>query len=725
VVPLALLTTAAFSTSSIVNSMAESAPTPSVARYSQYIKSVNPEITDKDLAELKLPELHRRAFKGPNFLAWNIDADAILDLKDEIIKYSTSVEDAVAKIPAGSHTFENTFGALARLEDDISPIVSTCDFLHHVHPDSVIRDASFVADKDLSAFFVSSGLREDVYASVMACIDEMKQRGEYDKLTGEDKRFVEFTVRDYQRNGLHLDEKSRARMKELQKEMSELSIQFSRNLGEDNSKLEFTKEELQGMPDDFLANLEKKDDKYVVTMKYPDGYPLLKLCQVPKTRQAVENCFSRMCKDQNSVILEKLVQLRHEKSQLLGFENHASFVLDVRMAKSPKTVLSFLNDLKEKLAPLYDQEREIFLKLKAEDKFSEQDGKLNIYDFRYFMNMRETKEFEVDHEVVKQYFPLQTVTQGLLDIYQELLGLKFVEVEKPLTWQSEVRLFDVFDAVGNGFVGQFYLDLHPRQGKYGHAAVFGLQPSFGFGDDVKADEKQYPVAAMVANFTKPTPEKPSLLGHNEVVTYFHEFGHVVHQICSKTKYSRFSGTRVERDFVEAPSQMLENWCWEKESLLRMSGHYQSKEAIPDKLLQKLVESKNANAGAFNIRQLFFGLFDQTIHSRSQVSTAEIYNGLLKELLKMEASPDSNGSASFGHMAGGYDATYYGYLWSEVYSADMFASKFKGNLMNPAVGMEYRNKILKVGGSRDAMESLVDFLGRESTADAFIKAKGLS
>jgi thimet oligopeptidase len=379
-----------------------------------------------------------------------------------------------------------------------------------------------------------------------------------------------------------------------------------------------------------------------------------------------------------------------------------------------------------KLDPLFQSEMKIFRSMKQEiEKVSEKDSEIKAWDYRFYMNLREEKEFMVDHELVKQYFPLQKVTEGLLEIYQHLLALKFVEVTNPKTWHPEVRLFEVYDAKNpKEFVGNFYLDLHPREGKYGHAAVFGLQPSFGFGDSSPESRKQYPVAAMVANFTKPGKEKPSLLNHQEVVTYFHEFGHVVHQICSKTKYSRFSGTRVERDFVEAPSQMLENWCWEKESLLKMSGHYQTGAPLPEHILEKLVAAKNANAGIFNFRQMFFGIFDQTIHSMSSANTEQVYNSLMHKVFQVPPSPGTNGSASFGHLAGGYDATYYGYLWSEVYSADMFDSKFRGNVLDQKSGIEYREKILLVGGTRDAIDSLKDFLGREPNSNAFMKSKGI-
>jgi len=233
------------------------------------------------------------------------------------------------------------------------------------------------------------------------------------------------------------------------------------------------------------------------------------------------------------------------------------------------------------------------------------------------------------------------------------------------------------------------------------------------------------VCTMLANFCKPTQNKPALLDHDEVETFFHEFGHVMHQLCSQTETSKFNGTHVERDFVEAPSQMLENWCWEEETLKMMSGHYVDNSEIPKDLIDKLIASRLANAGAFNLRQIILGTFDHKIHTTGQADTMDIFNKTYKEILGIETVPGTNMPANFGHMVG-YDAQYYGYLWSEVFSFDMFETRFrKEGLLNPKVGMDYRNFILKPGGSKDATDLLKDFLGREPSDEAFLRSKGLA
>ncbi len=303
------------------------------------------------------------------------------------------------------------------------------------------------------------------------------------------------------------------------------------------------------------------------------------------------------CVNENTQIFEEILELRSQLATTLGYKNFSEYTLSLLCAKNPDTVDTFLNRLSQKLRPLQKSEMDTLLDYKrkdCEERNLEFDGKLYPSDMKFYQNMREQKEFCVDHSKLQEYFPLSVVIEGTFKIYQTLLNLDFDEVVGQIMYHDEVKLYSVRDRETKEIIGHFYTDLHPREGKYGHAAVFGVQAGC-----LKGEQK--PVAAMVCNFTKATEEQPSLLTHGEVETFFHEFGHVMHQVNTKVMYHKFSGTSVERDFVEAPSQMLENWCWKKESLRMMSAHYKDGSALPDKLIDDLIKSKNSANGIFNMR----------------------------------------------------------------------------------------------------------------------------
>ncbi|KAI1802064.1 Metalloprotease [Daldinia bambusicola] len=676
------------------------------------------------------------------------DAKTICDTTRSLLdKLATDVAPSTA-------TFASVLAPIAEDENKSQLNTRILGFYQYVSSDADLRNASTEAEKIMDEFSIECNMREDIFKLVDAAFQAQKTK-EPD-LDAESLRLLEKERKGYIRNGLGLPQgPQRDRFKEIKKRLSQIGIQFQKNLNEENGGLWFTKEELDGVPSDVLDGLEKgtgeNEGKLKLSFKYPDLFPTLKFAKNPETRKKVFIANENKT-NQNVPLFREAVLLRDEGARLLGYPNHAAFRIEDKMAKEPATVNTFLADLRKRLAPGGEKEKDHLLELKKKDEESrglKPDGNYYLWDHRFYDRMMVEQEYNIDEVKIAEYFPLQSTVRGMLHIFEELFGLVFVELDaserkrlsptgkaEDIAWHEDVILFSVWDdsSEGDGFVGYLYLDLHPRPGKYGHAANFNLQPGFLNKDGTR----RYPATALVCNFSKPTESKPSLLKHDEVVTLFHELGHGIHDLSGRTTYSRFHGTSTVRDFVEAPSQMLENWCWTPSQLKSLSNHYKTGEKIPDDLIEKQISTKHVNDALFNLRQLHFGIFDMTVHSPAtheeleKIDFSALYNDLRTQIAGLkgpealgEPSTWGNGQATFGHLIGGYDAGYYGYLSSEVYSTDMFYSVFKKDPMNGKEGRRYRHTVLERGGSQDEMTTLEQFLGRKPSSDAFYAELGLT
>ncbi|KAI7859474.1 hypothetical protein BDC45DRAFT_496162 [Circinella umbellata] len=656
-------------------------------------------------------------------LDFSINAEQVNEITKAIIKEELETNDAIAALKPEERTYENVIPRLIHLENTLSGKTQLVGSLSQISPDAAVREASVAAEKEYEDFSIEQTMRHDLYVVIQSVIEKTDRS----KLSAEEDRLLTKTERSYRRNGLHLPEDKRNEFKELRKRLSEVCIEFMKNWSRESSTVKFTKEELEGMDDDFLGGLPTEEEdgvkKYVLTMKYPDVRPVLKICKNENTRKTYITAFDSRNRE-NIVLLEEAVRLRRQCAKILGYKSHADYVLEVKMAKTVEAVRDFVDDLAKRLHEPGLKDIEKLKDIKQNEKASrgeEFDGTLNPWDTSYYERILLEKEYSVDQEEIKKYFSLETTIEKMLEIYEKVLGLKFVKVpaDKAVVWHPDVQLFECWDAVEDkSFSGYMYLDLFPRDSKYPHAACFPMQPSY-IADD---GSRVAPIAAMVANFTKPTADKPSLLKHDEVVTLFHELGHVMHHLCSRTRFARFHGTSVEGDFVEAPSQMLENWCYDYKSLKYLSAHFETGEPISDEIIDRIIKSKNVIAALLNLRQLFFGIFDMEIHTSEDenLDTTKIYNSLREKVSLVKAPEGSCGQASFGHLMGGYDSGYYGYMWSKVFSSDMFFSKFESDTLSPETGYSYRKCILEKGSSKDGMDLLVDFLGREPSSDAFMR-----
>ncbi|GAA5841937.1 hypothetical protein JCM9279_003161 [Rhodotorula babjevae] len=661
--------------------------------------------------------------------------DLVTSSVDKVLADSTAFLDKLVAIPPAERTFESVVRPLALQSAEADREIEPALFLQYVHADQAMRDASVEADKKVNDWSLDALTRRDVFEALLDADKHTRDNGV--ELNDEEKRLLERLVLERKRNGLGLDDDKRTKFLELKKRITSLEIEFQKNCNEEKGFMLFTKEELDGLPEEVLESYEQVEEdgvkKYKVTHKTPDIIPIFKSAHVPATRKRANLSYEGKTL-QNAPLMRELAALRHEAAQLLGYANHAEWVLEVKMAKNPREVDAFLRDLEDKLRPLGLEERKKLLELKREEHEKRglaQDDTFFLWDYRYYDRLFVEKTLDLDDDVLKQYFPVSHVVTEVLNVYKELLGVELVAVPRTKeaggeTWHPDADMYAVWETGRAGakdsFLGYMHLDLFPREAKFGHAAVWGLLP--GWTDPQQG--RQYPVVCMVANLSKPSGGKQPTMKHNDVVTFFHEMGHAYHGLLSKTQFARFHGTAVARDFVEAPSQMLENWTWTPSVLKRISSHATRKgEVLPDALINKLIQSRNVNQGLFNLRQLFFAKYDMQLHTDKHALGTDEMSKLwcdLREETSLVTIGDEvvGGQSGFAHIAGGYSAGYYGYLYSQVFSADMYDAIFDKDPMSAEAGQRYRKEILEVGGSRDEMDSLVAFLGRKPSNEAFLK-----
>ncbi|KAG5520708.1 hypothetical protein RHGRI_033331 [Rhododendron griersonianum] len=661
----------------------------------------------------------------------NISRSEISRLADRIIAKLKEVHDAVASVPLDKVTYANTILPLAELEAQQFPQVQSCVFPKLVSTSEDVRKASAEAERRIDAYVSScrdfqkieetvghrqsadSALvykREDVYRVIKA----FAARGEW--MSSEAKCYTQCLIRDFEQNGLGLTITKREELQRLRVQIDELSKRYISNLNDDTASLLFSETELVGIPPEFLKSLDKAENgKFKVTLRSHHILPVLELCKVGLTRRIVAVAYGRRC-EVNFSILESLVQLRHKIARLLGYSNYADYAVNHRMANSSSKVFEFLEDLSASLTDLATRELTMLKDLKKKE---EGDFPFGVEDLLYYVKRVEEQQFNLDFGALKQYFPVDLVMSGILKICQDLFGLRFEEIVDAEVWHSDVQLYSVYDLSSSELLGYFYLDLFAREGKYGHTCVVALQN----GSFVNGARK-IPAALLISQLQKEAGGRTGLLRFSEVVNIFHEFVHVVHHICNRASFARFSGLRLDPDFVEIPAQVLENWCYESISLKLLSGFHQDiTEPIKDETCTALKRWRCSFSALKLKQEILYCLFDQIIHSTENVDMVALFKHLHpKVMLGLPMLEGTNPASCFPQSAIGYEAVCYSRIWSEVFAADIFASKFRGDLSNQSAGMQFRNKVLAPGGAKDPVEILLDFLGREPSIQAFVDSK---
>jgi len=631
----------------------------------------------------------------------------------------TQLLSVIASVDDQKRTFENTMGVLDDVLNIIQKQQSVYELLVNTHTDKKIRDVSGEKLEKFTTMTDELFLNENLYKAVNA----YSLTADAIALTGERKFFLDKINRDFKRNGMSLDLSVREKLKVLNKELNELGVQFSKNISTNRDKVYVTVAETAGLKEDFLKPFRKGSDSVLFDLSTPTYSTVMTQCTNTETRKKMYVAKMNVGGAANEVILEQILQRRAQKANMLGYPSYAAFATGDIMAGTTGRVWDFEKKLAADLRPKAIEDLNKLLALKNAET-GKTETVLYPYEVQYYQTRLLEKDFNVNPEKVKEYFEMQSCIDGIFLVYQKIYDVRFVKDEHPSTWFKDVLAYSVYDNKKNELIGYFYLDLYPRPDKYNHFGCFGLTGSKTFLNG----NKQIRSAALVCNFPAPTPEQPSLLPHQTVTTFFHEFGHLMHVILSETELAAFAGTNVPIDFVEAPSQIMENWAWQKDVLSLFAKHYQTGEVIPPALVDRMISARTANSGLNTLQQVYYGTLDFTLNDNPKPLDATGIYELNAELQnKITLYPWVEGThfaGGFGHL-NGYGSKYYGYLWSLVYACDMFSVFQKEGPLSPATGGRYRKEVLSKGGSNDALQLVRNFTGREPNNEAFLKYVGLN
>ena len=633
------------------------------------------------------------------------------------LKKTDIILQKILNILNSGRTFENTLLRLDDIYNTIGKVWNIISLLSSVHPLENIREEANRNDLRIQNYMMDIAINEKLYRAINA----YAQLEEAKLLTGGRKLFLDSELRDFKINGMELSLKKRNEIKKLSTRVSELSIIFSNNITSNSDTLFILENMTDGLPESYKKERLQKDGSYAIDLSYPSFDPFMKYSDIDSLRKKLRFMYLNIGFPDNISILDEIIYNSNKIANILGYSSYAEYAIEESMAKTPFAVWGFENMLRDSIKlKSYNDTREM---VEIKKELSGKDSVvIHDWDKYYYENKLLLAKYNVDSKKVKEYFEINQVIGGFFHISELLFGLRYIQIENASVWHEDVIMYEVYDSEKNVLMGRFYLDLYPRSNKYQHAAEYTIANGKKMGDSY-----QLPIAALVCNFPKGSIEYPSLLSHEDVETFFHEFGHLIHEIVTKAELSSQSGTSVVMDFVEAPAQMLENWAWNKESLSFFSRHYKTKKVIPDTLIDRMIASKNLQSGNDALQQIFYGLLDLSLYDgydpSGGLSSTDIVVQLQNAITNYSYFHGTHQQASFDHLLD-YSASYYGYLWSKVYAEDMFSVFEENGVLNPEVGRHFRKTVLEKGSSENAMQLVVDFLGRKSNNKAFIKSLGI-
>jgi peptidyl-dipeptidase Dcp len=624
-------------------------------------------------------------------------------------------------------SFENTTVALDFSGEKLNRITSIFFKLNSAETNDEIQQIAQEVSPILSAFGNDITLNENLFKRVKSVFDVKASLN----LSSEQTMLLDKQYKSFARNGANLNEIDKTQLREIDAKLSKLSLKFGENVLEETNAFEMhltNEDDVAGLPEsvkEAAKEIAKSKDKegYIFTLDHPSYVPFLTYADNRELRKKLAIAAGKKAFQDNEfnnekVVLE-IVNLRHQRATLLSYKTHAHFVLEERMAETPEKVIEFSNNLLEKAKPAALKE---FKNLENYAKKLDGIDQLQKWDGGYYSEKLKKELFDLDQEILKPYFKLENVIAGVFTIANRLYDLAFEEIATIDKYHEDVKTYNVTDTNGK-FVAIFYADFHPRKGKRNGAWMTSYK-----SQQIKNKINERPHISIVCNFTKPTETKPSLLTFNEVTTLFHEFGHALHGMLADTTYNSLSGTSVSWDFVELPSQILENWCFEKEALELFAKHYETGETIPMKYVEKIKESASFHEGMQTLRQLSFGLLDMQWHGQNPTkitSVKEFENNAFSDTKLYPDVAENCMSTAFSHIfQGGYSAGYYSYKWAEVLDADAFEYFLEEGIFNKEVAIKFKENVLSKGGTEKPMELYKRFRGKEPKPDALLKRAGL-